>query len=114
MNRDYGRDPYGNYYEETFLIFPVDNEDNRIHPKDVIFGIEVNGEYAAYREVDLISNSNFKDVVGGVELDITRNKAGDIDIINTQTGEQIVKERDFWFAWYTFHPNTKLYEVKGQ
>jgi len=41
--RQYGTDPYGNYYEDSYLIFPVENEDNRIHAKTVIFGIEVNG-----------------------------------------------------------------------
>ena len=28
--RSYGKDPYGSYYEDSFLIFPVENEDNRI------------------------------------------------------------------------------------
>ena len=35
-----------------------------------------------------------------------------IKITNLDTGEEIVKERDFWFAWYAFHPETGLYEVK--
>jgi len=26
------------------------------------------------------------------------------------SGNEIVKERDFWFAWYAFHPDTLLYE----
>ena len=53
FNRPYGRDPYGNYYENSFIFFPVENEDNRVHPKTVVFGIEVNGTYKAYREEDL-------------------------------------------------------------
>ena len=28
----------------------------------------------------------------------------------TDNGEEIVKERDFWFAWYAFHPDTELYQ----
>jgi hypothetical protein len=43
FNRPYGRDPYGRYFEDSFLIFPVEEQDNRIHPKTVIFRIEVNG-----------------------------------------------------------------------
>ena len=57
INRNYGRDPYGNYYEDSFLIFPVKNSDNRIHAKTVVFGIEVNGNYKAYQEDDLLENS---------------------------------------------------------
>jgi len=52
--RNYGRDPYGSYYEDSFLIFPVESEDNRVHPKTVIFGIEVNEVFKAYRE-DVLS-----------------------------------------------------------
>ena len=31
--RAYGVDPYGNYYTETRILFPVENTDNRMHPK---------------------------------------------------------------------------------
>src|SRR3989338_1264282 len=57
FSRQYGKDPYGNYYEDSFLIFDVENQDNRIHPKTVVFGIGVNGEFKAYREEYLIKNN---------------------------------------------------------
>jgi len=41
---------------------------------------------------------------------IERDNSGIIMITNLDTGEEIVKERDFWFAWYAFHPETGLYE----
>lgn len=108
ISRDYGKDPYGNYYEDTFLIFPVDNSDNRIHPKTVIFGIEKNNSYIAYREKDVI------DILIDQEnnIKIIKNDDGTISIINLDNNEIIPKERDFWFAWYTFHPNTQLYGVE--
>ena len=109
FNRDYGRDPYGSYYEDSFIWFPVTGRDDRIHPKTVVFGIDVNGVYAAYREDDLIELGTIEDRVDGVSLRITRDAAGIVTIENLDTGEQIVKERDFWFAWYAFHPDTKLY-----
>ena len=113
MNRYYGRDPYGNYYEDSFLLlFPVDNRDDRVHPKTVIFGIEINEEYSAYREEDIKTQMPIQDVVGGVEIKITRNVGGDVDIIRLDTNERVPKERDFWFAWYAFHPQTKLYGVE--
>ena len=112
MKRQYGKDPYGNYYENTFLLFPVDNSDDRVHPKTVIFGIEINGEYSAYREEDVRTQIPIQDTVGGVEIKITKNVGGDVDIIRLDTNEGVPKERDFWFAWYAFHPNTKLYGVE--
>ena len=37
FSRPYGRDPYGSYYEDSFLFFQVENRDDRIHPKTVVF-----------------------------------------------------------------------------
>ncbi|MFQ5531845.1 MAG: DUF3179 domain-containing protein [Candidatus Nanoarchaeia archaeon] len=112
MTRAYGRDPYGNYYENSFLLFPVDNEDNSVHPKTPIVGIEVNGEFKAYREDEVRELGKIEDNVGGVDIIVESGEAGIIVITNKETGEEIVKERDFWFAWYAFHPDTNLYELE--
>lgn len=109
-SRAYGRDPYGSYYEDSFLMFPVENSDKSIHPKTVIFGIEVNGVYKAYKEEDLMRMDTFEDTVSNMRIRITRDDAGIVRITGVETGEEIVKERDFWFAWYAFHPDTLLYE----
>ena len=111
FNRNYGRDPYGSYYEDSFLIFPVENEDNRIHAKTVIFGIEIDGKYKAYKEEDLIQSHVIKDNLGNTNIELKRSDDGIIKITNLDSGEEIIKERDFWFAWYAFHPDTKLYEI---
>lgn len=110
-SRPYGRDPYGNYYEDSNLFFPVEQEDTRIHPKTVIFGIEVNGTYKAYREDDLTAQRFIEDTISGFRIKIERDAAGRVTVTNLKTGEEIVKERDFWFAWYAFHPETTLYEA---
>jgi len=109
FNRDYGRDLYGSYYEDSFIWFPVEGRDDRIHPKTVVFGIEIDGTYAAYREEDLIELGVIEDRINGVGIRISRDEAGIVSVVNLGTYESIVKERDFWFAWYAFHPNTHLY-----
>lgn len=111
-NRPYGNDPYGSYYEDTYLMFPVENEDSRIHPKTVIFGIEVDGEYKAYREEDVKARGSFEDTVAGVRIRIERDEAGVVTFSNLETGEELVKERDFWFAWYAFHPETTVFGLE--
>jgi len=111
FSRNYGRDPYGSYYEDSFLIFPVENEDNRIHAKTVIFGVELDGKFKAYQEEDLIqSNDVIEDEFAGTKIKLERDEVGRVKITNLDNGEEIVKERDFWFAWYAFHPDTELYE----
>jgi cytochrome c biogenesis protein CcdA len=109
-SRNYGADPYGSYYEDSYVWFPLESEDNRIHPKTVIFGIEVDGRFKAYREDDLIEVGEITDEFNGVNLVVKRSVDGAVTIVNLNNKEKIVKERDFWFAWYAFHPDTELYE----
>ena len=106
MSRNYGRDPYPSYYESSHLIFPVENSDDSVHPKDVIFGIEVNGVHKAYREKDI--SGKFEDTVNNVKITVEKKSDGTVSF--TSSDKEFVKERDFWFAWYAFHPNTQLYE----
>ncbi len=102
--RPYGKDPYGSYYESSNLFFPVENEDDRIHAKDVIFGVEDEGKYIAYREKDLV-DGKIDDTENGII--VTKDAAG---IVKVMKGDkELVKERDFWFAWYAFHPTTSVY-----
>ncbi len=109
-SRNYGQDPYGSYYEDSSLFFPVENEDTRIHPKDVIFGIELDGVHKAYRESDLLEAGNrITDTIGEVDIIVEKDAAGIVTVMNTNTGKEIIKERDFWFAWYAFHPETLVY-----
>jgi len=110
ISRNYGRDPYGNYYEDSFLIFPVENSDDRIFAKDLVFGIKINGVYKAYREIDVKKAGVIEDVVNGVNIRVERLDDGRIIVTNIDTGEEIVKEVGFWFSWYAFHPNTELWK----
>lgn len=109
FNRPYGNDPYGSYYEDSFIWFPVEGRNDVIHPKTVIFGVELNGEYKAFPEDDLKELKVIEDTVGGSRIRIEREDSGIVTVTDLETGEEIVKERDFWFAWYAFHPDTELY-----
>lgn len=107
--RDYGNDPYGSYCEDSSIWFPVESQDARIHPKTVVFGVEINGTCAAYREEDLVELGVIEDRVGGVRIQLSRDTTGIVSVVDTATHEGIVKERGFWFSWYAFHPETQLY-----
>ena len=110
-NRRYGNDPYGSYYEDSNLFFPVENSDDRIHAKDVVFGVKLGDQAVAFREKDLLSNDGELMIqVNGTKLKATRDDVGVVKVFNEDTSDEIVKERDFWFAWYAFHPNTVLWE----
>ena len=51
-----------------------------------------------------------EDEVNGINIEIERFSDGQVEVVRLDTNEEIVKERDFWFAWYAFHPDTGLYE----
>ena len=109
FDRPYGNDPYGNYYENSYVFFPLENEDNTIHPKTVVFGVEINDTFKAYREDDLVELGEIRDNVAGKDIIVKKDESGIVTIIDLDTNEEIVKERGFWFAWYAFHPETGLY-----
>lgn len=113
FNRDYGLDPYGGYYEDNHTWFPVQVRDDRIPQKTVILGIEINGAFVAYRELDVTTRGTIQDRVNGINIRITQDSSGEITVVNLSTQEVISKERSFWFAWYAFHPDTRLYLPSG-
>jgi len=42
--RPYGADPYGDYYTNDLILFPVANDDKRMGLKEIIIGLENNKE----------------------------------------------------------------------
>jgi hypothetical protein len=106
--RGYDQYPYGTYEKNGEIYFGVDNEDSRLHPKDWIYGLEIDGESKAYPDELLTKGKVLRDTLGGVSLSITTID-GITSFVNTKTGEEIVPLKLFWFAWAAFHPDTLLY-----
>ncbi|RUT77644.1 DUF3179 domain-containing (seleno)protein [Ancylomarina longa] len=48
-NREYRINPYGNYPTNSAVNFPVNFTDTRLHPKERVLGVLVNGKAKAYR-----------------------------------------------------------------
>ena len=53
--RSYGVDPYGDYYTDPRILFPVEHEDDRMHPKELILGFYEGDVYKAYKQEDVES-----------------------------------------------------------
>ena len=62
--RSYATDPYGNYYTEPRIMFPVEHSDDRLFPKDIIIGFHEDGIYKAYKQNDIESKILINDSVG--------------------------------------------------
>jgi hypothetical protein len=66
--RSYTTDPYGNYYTEPRIMFPVEYSDDRLHPKEIIIGFNENGIYKAYKQNDIESNVIINDSIGDTSV----------------------------------------------
>ena len=66
--RSYATDPYGNYYTEPRIMFPVEYSDDRMHPKEIIIGFSINDIYKAYKQNDVESQIVINDSVGDTTI----------------------------------------------
>jgi hypothetical protein len=68
FSRPYGSDPYGDYYTNSQIFFPVKNSDNRMYPKEMILGFDNNDTFKAYTLTDVESQKIINDSFGDKKL----------------------------------------------
>jgi hypothetical protein len=66
--RPYGADPYGNYYTSNELFFPVSNKDDRLGLKEIIVGLENEGQFKAYKLQQIQDTKVINDRINGKSL----------------------------------------------
>jgi hypothetical protein len=69
--RSYATDPYGNYYTEPRIMFPVEHSDDRLFPKEIIIGFNEDGIYKAYKQNDIESEILINDSIGDTPVLLT-------------------------------------------
>lgn len=109
--RNYESYPYGNYETSKDIYFPVINKDTqeRLHEKTLVYGIEINGMYKAYPQDLVLEKKSFDDEFANINLHFEVDENNLVKITNKDTNEEIPKLSLFWFAWFTFHPGTEVY-----
>lgn len=114
-SRSYGRDPYGDYYSSDRVSFGASFDDDRLHPKEIVLGVEVDGQYKAYHEPSLPTGT-MDDAFAGVDIEIETAENGQVRMYRLQEGErqQLPYVRGFWFSWLAVHPDTKLFSNQNQ
>ncbi len=66
--RDYDRNPYEGYEASDGLYFPINNKDDRLKPKVIVYGVEFDENTKAYAEDDVEEVKLINDVVGNVPI----------------------------------------------
>lgn len=103
--------PYGEYERSKRLMFPVSAHDPRLHPKTVVYAVELDAGSFAVTERALKAAPTVETKVGRVPVRWQRDAGGTVRATRMDTREALVPTRVFWFAWFTFHPATGLYDT---
>lgn len=103
---DYTQDRFAEYRDSTRLFMPVSASDERVHAKTVVFGFDLASGSVAYAESVLEENGTYNHDLGGEEAVVTLHDDGNVTLRRGDETHHPI--RVFWFAWYTFHPETDL------
>lgn len=113
VERVYGLNPYGEYYTQKKLLFPVAREDKRLATKEVILGIVIDGKAKAYYPPAVKKKGNITDTFASTTIVAQYDKElkavrlfEEID----GTLERLNPITTFWFTWAAVHPETELYK----
>ncbi|RMF13486.1 MAG: DUF3179 domain-containing protein [Gammaproteobacteria bacterium] len=109
--RDYTRSPYGSYAESETLYFPVSNRDRRYHPKDVVLGLEWQGQALAFplRELARTGEDRFTHTWQGQVFEVIHDDQARTAEVRLPDGTRPDQMLAFWFAWTAFHPHTEVF-----
>jgi hypothetical protein len=108
--RDYSRNPYPGYQASAYVYFPVANMDRRYHPKEWVLGLILNDESKVYPFTELRAGPRkFADKVGGELVTILFDDDHNTVRVQNSEGKEISAVTAFWFAWMSFHPQSKVY-----
>jgi Protein of unknown function (DUF3179) len=67
-DRPYGADPYGDYYTNPEILFPISNKDDRLGLKEVVVGFENGGINKAYSVQDVQKQKVINDQINNKSI----------------------------------------------
>lgn len=111
----YKHNPYADYEKSEQLWFPVQHKNADFRNKERVLGLSVNGVDKAYPHSELASSSaEFDDIVGGKKVRIVWSAESQSAYVLDSEGQQLPSVSAYWFAWFSFHPQTQIYRANNQ
>jgi hypothetical protein len=101
------KDRYKDYRNSDKVMFGGKN-DPRLNPKRVIYGVVFQGQALAFDFELIKSNKITEYAINNQTLLVEYAKDGTVEIKEKSSRAKLHVQRSFWFAWFTFHPNTLL------
>jgi hypothetical protein len=109
FSRNYNRDPYGAYEESDLLMFPIKNKSRKFHPKEKVLVVIAGNVAKAYPFSELEKvGTPFEDKIAGKEV-LIKYEDGNYVTATDKSGKPINSFVSYWFAWYTFRPDTLVF-----
>lgn len=133
----YSGDPYSGYKASENVGFGVNNVDERLPAKELVYGVKVEGTSKAYTEKALNQEELIRDRIGNKSIILFKSPADgtvkaysfEENISNTEfeLSEEDLKNLDskveelkslnprgfYWFAWSKFNSETELYKSEN-
>lgn len=110
-NKDEIKDNYDNYRNSDKMMFGGVT-DPRLNPKRVVYGFKIDQQAVAI-DFDMIkTKKHFELKVGTTVVRIQYLDDGTVKIKNKGNKLTYELQRSYWFAWYTFNPNTLLFKME--
>ena len=94
-------------------MFGMSAKNRKYHPKEKVIGIELGGVTKAYpfSELNKVA-SPIKDVLGKIPVQIFYDRKTKTAVIQDENNRELPSVVGFWFAWYVFHPETRIFSAK--
>ncbi len=110
FQRDYRRNPYTSYFKQPGLMFPTKPQNSSLPLKERVIAVWDGSDSI------VVPTSHFRGksgtasvVVNGEQVEVAYEAS--IDSLRViAAGEGVQWANTFWFAWYAFHPSTKIFQ----
>jgi len=107
-SRDYNRDPYENYALSGSLMFRPSHRSALYHNKDKVLGIVIDGQARAYPFPELEHRRQpLEERFAGKMIRVEFDGSSATAYVD---GRLLSGTSLYWFAWYTFHPDTTVWK----
>lgn len=107
--RNYAKNPYGNYAFSNEIYFPVAHKDQRLNAKTLVYAFSIDEKFKAYDYLKLIERGEFRDTLAGHDVIITVGEDKEIIVQDLTVDKRVYGFTSFWFAWATHHPDAELW-----
>ncbi len=110
--RNYHQDPYAEYAQREEVIFPILRSNAQFFTKEWVLGIEISEAFKAYPFSELKKfGISFHDTLNTVPFIVCWNPSTHSAKIVDLAGNPLPSLMTYWFAWYTFHPQTSIFSA---